>query len=141
MARLLVLPVVSDRDWTPTPVSFREHLDLTHFKQCPETLFIFLPKVGLGCHCLLLEKAGAGFNHRREKLHPVHGGLEQGWRGAGYPPPAGPRCSPPCRAGGERPSGAWPTPANFSPSTRRWQQMRQNEKYNDAYYINHPPFF
>lgn len=66
-----------------------------------------------------------------------------GWgasRRTGHPPPAAPRARPQTSPR-EGLSRARPTLANSLPWLRRRRQMRQNEKYNDAYYINHPPFF
>lgn len=64
-------------------------------------------------------------------------------RGAGHPLPAGPRLSPLGRAGGSWQSRRCPLhpPCTSWLQTRGRQQMRWNEKYNDAYYINHPPSF
>lgn len=145
---LLVLPAECRKGWmTPPLCSLRSHLNLIHLEYCPETSVMFPSWRG----ALQTQVPLPFFRKGRkpapvtfEKKPPLPGGLgEAGYRGEGLATlhlPA-PRLSPPNRAWGDRLSRGRPTRANSLPWIRRRRQMRQNEKYNDAYYINHPPFF
>ena len=149
---LLVLPAVSLRGWiTPTPVQCQGTLGLATPQIGPRDLFyIPFPKGRFvssrpSATASFWERQEAGSRPWREQPDPFLEALrmpEEPGGGIGHPPPASPPgFSPPNRARGESLSRGQPTLANSGHWMRRRRQMRQNEKYNDAYYINHPPVF
>lgn len=149
---LLVLPAASLRGWiTPTPVQCQGLNTCSTSNRALRPSLHPLPK---GEACVKQTQVPLPPFGKGRKLAPVPGEkslipflealrmLEEPGGGIGHPPPASPPgFSPPNRARGESLSRGRPTLANSGPWMRRRRQMRQNEKYNDAYYINHPPVF
>lgn len=134
------------RNWrTTAPFGFMVHLEPTGLRQCPETLFVFcsqrrvLGQADLGAPASFWKKQET-FLPPREKPIPSTVATRWGCRGSGHPhlPSPGSAC---CTELQREATQRVACLANFLPSMGRRQQMRQNEKYNDAYYINHPPFF